>query len=141
MSHSSKPSAQCLTPILYVRDFREATQYYTKKLLFDLRWQWGKPPCFGCVRLGNVEVFFCVKAQGRPGTWMSVFMDDVDDYFERISEAGVVPGETPFVAIINEVLAEKCFPNANPIGRKLRTFLGNRPCEIVGVVANTRTRC
>jgi putative ABC transport system permease protein len=51
-----------------------------------------------------------------------------------------VPGETPFVAIINEVLAEKCFPNANPIGKKLRTFpWQNRPCEIVGVVANSRT--
>ena len=51
-----------------------------------------------------------------------------------------VPGETPFVAIINEAMAEKCFPNANPIGRKLRAFpWGNRPCEIVGVVANTRT--
>jgi putative ABC transport system permease protein len=37
-------------------------------------------------------------------------------------------------------LAEKCFPNANPIGKKLRSFpWANRPCEIVGVVANTRT--
>jgi len=51
-----------------------------------------------------------------------------------------VPGETPFVAIINEAMADKCFPNANPIGRKLRAFpWANRPCEIVGVVANTRT--
>jgi putative ABC transport system permease protein len=51
-----------------------------------------------------------------------------------------VSGETPFVAIINEALAKKLFPNANPIGRKLRTFpWANRPCEIVGVVANTRT--
>ena len=88
MSFPAKPSAQCLTPILYVRNFREATQYYTKKLLFDLRWQWGKPPSFGCVGLGNVEIFFCLKAQGHPGTWMSIFMDDVDDYFERIGKTG-----------------------------------------------------
>ena len=88
MSHPAKPSAQCLTPILCVRDFREATQYYTKKLLFDLRWHWGKPPSFGCVGLGNAEIFFCLKAQGHPGMWMSFFMDDVDGYFERISKAG-----------------------------------------------------
>jgi hypothetical protein len=51
-----------------------------------------------------------------------------------------VPGETPFVAILNEAMAEKYFPNVNPIGRKLRAFpWGNRPYEIVGVVANTRT--
>lgn len=51
-----------------------------------------------------------------------------------------VPGETPFVTIINEALAEKWFPNANPIGKKLRAFpWEKRPCEIIGVVANTRT--
>jgi catechol 2,3-dioxygenase-like lactoylglutathione lyase family enzyme len=77
-----------LTPILYVRDFREATEYYTRKLSFDLRWDWGKPPSFGCVALGNVEIFFCLKAQGQPGMWMSIFMDDVDDYGERIRKAG-----------------------------------------------------
>jgi len=88
MSLHAKISAQCLTPILYVRDFREATHYYTKKLLFDLRWQWGKPPSFGCVSLGKVEIFFCLKAQGHPGTWLSVFMDDIDDYFDRITKMG-----------------------------------------------------
>lgn len=88
MNRDIKPSAQCLTPILCVRNFREATRYYTRKLFFDLLWDWGKPPSFGCVRLGNVEIFFCLKAQGQPGTWMSIFMDDVDDYFERISKAG-----------------------------------------------------
>jgi predicted enzyme related to lactoylglutathione lyase len=85
---SDKISAQCLTPILYVRDFREAINYYTRKLLFDLRWQWGKPPCFGCVSLGKVEIFFCLKAQGHPGTWLSIFIDDVDDYFQRIKKNG-----------------------------------------------------
>jgi predicted enzyme related to lactoylglutathione lyase len=88
MNHDTKPSAQCLTPILCVRDFREAKRYYTKKLFFDLLWEWDKPPSFGSVRLGNVEIFFCLQGQGQPGMWMSIFMDDVDDYFERISKAG-----------------------------------------------------
>jgi catechol 2,3-dioxygenase-like lactoylglutathione lyase family enzyme len=88
MSNSPKTSADCLTPILYVRDFREATNYYTKKLLFDLRWQWGQPPSFGCVSLGNVEIFFCLKAQGHPGTWLCISLDDVDKYFERITKLG-----------------------------------------------------
>ena len=72
-------SAQGLVPILHVRDFREATRYYTKKLFFDVLWEWDKPPSFGCVRLGNVEIFFCLRAQGHPGMWMSIFMDEVDD--------------------------------------------------------------
>jgi catechol 2,3-dioxygenase-like lactoylglutathione lyase family enzyme len=88
MSAHPRISAECLTPILFVRDFREAVNYYTKKLLFDLQWDWGKPPSFGCVSLGKVEIFFCLNGQGHAGTWMSIFMDDVDAYFERISKLG-----------------------------------------------------
>ncbi len=88
MNQDTKPSAQCLPPILCVRNFREATRYYTKKLFFDVLWEWDKPPSFGCIRLGNVEMFLCLQAQGQPGMWLSIFMDDVDAYFERIKRAG-----------------------------------------------------
>lgn len=84
----AKISANCLTPILYVRDFAEAMNYYTGKLLFQRLWDWGTPPSFGAVRLGNVEIFFCLKEQGHPGTWLSIFVDDVDDYFQRITKLG-----------------------------------------------------
>ena len=77
-----------LTPILYVRDFPEAMAYYTEKLLFQKLWEWGKPPTFGAVRLGNAEVFFCEGAQGHPGTWLSIFLGNVDEYHERITKRG-----------------------------------------------------
>jgi catechol 2,3-dioxygenase-like lactoylglutathione lyase family enzyme len=88
MIKPTKISTNCLTPILYVRDFREATEYYSRKLLFNVRWKWGKPPSFGCVSLDKVEIFLCLKGQGRPGTWLSIFMDDVDEYCERIGKLG-----------------------------------------------------
>src|SRR5215831_2620262 len=88
MSDHPKIAAHCLTPILYVRDFAEAMNYYTSKLLFEKLWDWGTPPSFGAVRLGNVEIFFCLRAQGCPGTWLSIFVDDVDDYFQRIKKLG-----------------------------------------------------
>ncbi len=81
-------SATGLTPILFVRDFEEAMGYYTEKLLFRKLWDWGDPPGFGAVALGDVEIFFCLKDQGQPGMWLSVFIDEVDDYFERISKLG-----------------------------------------------------
>lgn len=81
-------SAECLTPILYVQDFNKAVRYYTQKLLFELLWKWGKPPTFGCVKLDKVEIFFCEGGQGRPGTWMSIFLNDVDGYYERIKKLG-----------------------------------------------------
>src|ERR1041385_4455644 len=88
MKRSANPAAECLMPILCVRDFREATNYYTKKLGFDLLWQWGKPPTFGCVALGPVKIFLCLKGQGQPGMWMSIFMDDVDAYYDRLRRTG-----------------------------------------------------
>src|SRR5256885_6893796 len=88
MKNGAKISAECLTPILYVRDFAEAMNYYTQKLLFEKLWDWGEPPTFGAVRLGQVEIFFCLRDQGHPGTWLSIFVDDVDDYFERIKRLG-----------------------------------------------------
>src|SRR5437660_9076432 len=88
MSRGEKISAECLTPILYVRDFAEAMNYYTEKLLFEKLWDWGDPPDFGAVRLGNVEIFFCLGGQGHPGTWLTIFVDDVDNYCERITQLG-----------------------------------------------------
>jgi len=72
MSNAAKISAECLTPILYVRDFAEAMKYYTEKLLFDRLWEWGDLPDFGAVRLDKVEVFFCLGGPGHPGTWLSI---------------------------------------------------------------------
>ncbi len=88
MSAPDSIAAQALTPILYVRDFAEAMEYYTKKLLFRKLWDWGDPPGFGAVKLGQVEIFFCLKGQGQPGTWLSIFMDEVDAYHERIASLG-----------------------------------------------------
>jgi catechol 2,3-dioxygenase-like lactoylglutathione lyase family enzyme len=95
MSNDANPSAKCLTPILYVRDFAEAMSYYTEKLLFKRLWDWGNPPTFGAVGLGKVEIFFCLGGQGHPGSWLSIFVDDVDDYFERIKRLGAEVVQEP----------------------------------------------
>src|SRR5512138_948456 len=76
MNTEAPISTESLTPILYVRDFKEAMDYYTGKLLFKRLWDWGVPPTFGAVRLGQVEMFFCEGAQGHPGTWNMIFIDD-----------------------------------------------------------------
>lgn len=88
MSIDASISAACLTPILFVRDFSEAMEYYTRKLLFEKLWEWGDPPTFGAVRLGKVEIFLSEGAQGHPGTWLCIFLDNVDEYFARITTLG-----------------------------------------------------
>jgi catechol 2,3-dioxygenase-like lactoylglutathione lyase family enzyme/transposase len=81
-------SAECVTPILYVKDFVAARTYYVEKLLFDVAWEWDSPPTFGCIRLDKVEIFLSQGGQGKPGTWLCIFLDDVDRYYERIKRLG-----------------------------------------------------
>jgi len=66
----------------------------------------------------------------RPG-------DNLQDWKSWVDLA---PGETPFVCIVNQAMAERYFQNSNAVGRILRVSpWRKRPCEVVGVVANTRT--
>jgi len=74
-----------------------------------------------------------------------------EDYFKLLGQA-LVAGRnfrstdnrdtpaTTSVAIINQAMADRYFPQANPVGKKLWSF-GRRdnPNEIIGVVANSRT--
>jgi putative ABC transport system permease protein len=48
--------------------------------------------------------------------------------------------DTTIVAVINQAMADRYFPQANPVGKKFWGF-GRRdnPTEIIGVVANSRT--
>lgn len=67
-----------VTPILNVNNLLASMDYYVNKLGFCKRWAWGEPPTFGCVARDKVSIFLCEGAQGRPGTWMMIFVDDVD---------------------------------------------------------------
>lgn len=63
--------------------------------------------------------------------------DNLQDWKSRVDPA---PGEAPYVCLVNQAMAERYFPNSNAVGRIMRVSpWRKRPCEIVGVVANTRT--
>lgn len=95
MSNPNKIPAEGLTPILHVRDLGEAMTYYTQKLLFERLWDWGDPPDFGAVRLGKVEIFFSQRKPAGPGSWLCIFLDDVDGYCQRIKQLGAEVIEEP----------------------------------------------
>jgi catechol 2,3-dioxygenase-like lactoylglutathione lyase family enzyme len=70
-----------VVPMLNVRNFAASVDYYVNKLGFAKKWDEGTPPTFGCVWRDNIEIFLCEGGQGQPGTWMSIFIDDVDALF------------------------------------------------------------
>jgi catechol 2,3-dioxygenase-like lactoylglutathione lyase family enzyme len=84
-----------LTPILYASDFARSMDYFVDKLGFRKLWDWGTPPTFGGVGRDHVELFLSLGAQGQPGTWMSVFVHDVDDLHEELVRRGAVIKSAP----------------------------------------------
>lgn len=95
-------------PILYSANVRNSLNYYTEKLGFTEKWEWGDPPDFGGVVRDEVQIFFCETGQGNPGTWLSVFMEDVDAYYEDIKARGAkilsVPDDKPW--FVREMLVQ-----------------------------------
>ena len=43
------------------------------------------------------------------------------------------------VAIINRAIADRFFPNENPVGKRIRMWWGQAPIEIIGVVGSVRS--
>ncbi len=82
-------------PILNVRDVAASLAYYVDVLGFEEPWHWGHPPTFGGVRSGDHEIQFCLDGQGSPGTWMAVWVDDVDALHERLRTRDVDVRQAP----------------------------------------------
>src|SRR5689334_21499629 len=75
-------------PILYSSDISKSIQYYKEVLGFKDSWEWDDPPTFGGVSKDLVQLFFCKEAQGHPGTWLAINVDNVDEYYESIRAKG-----------------------------------------------------
>jgi hypothetical protein len=86
---------ECAIPILNMKSLAASMDYYVNKLGFEKKWDWGEPSNFGCVKRGKVEIFLCEGAQGRPGTWMSIFLQDVDALYKEYQKRGTIIREPP----------------------------------------------
>lgn len=95
----SKTASQCkfegLTPILNVKHIPESIDYYVNRLGFAKDWDWGEPPTFASVSRGSVCIFLCEGAQGQSGTWISIFVDNVDALYEAYQAQGAIIRQAP----------------------------------------------
>jgi predicted enzyme related to lactoylglutathione lyase len=74
--------------ILYSSDIKRSIDYYMNVLGFQESWTWGHPADFGGIVKDDVEIFFCLEGQGNKGTWQSIIVEDVDEYYETIKNKG-----------------------------------------------------
>ena len=82
-------------PILNVKSVPASLDYYVETLGFRKAWDWGTPPTFACVHRDEVSIFLCQDGQGGPGTWISVFLHDVDALHEEYKRRGAVIRQAP----------------------------------------------
>ena len=89
-----------VVPILNVKNVPASIAYYVDKLGFEKKWDWGSPPDFACVGRDQIEIFLCQGGQGAAGTWMSIFVQDIDalyaDYKERGAIIRIPPTDYPW---------------------------------------------
>ncbi|MEM6990447.1 MAG: VOC family protein [Myxococcota bacterium] len=78
----------CTTPIFRVSDIRASLRQYREDFGFTVAWTWGDPVGFAAVRRGHSELFFCDDCQGNFGTWVTMFVDDVDQLHAEYQERG-----------------------------------------------------
>lgn len=86
---------EAAVPILNVANVPDSIAYYVDALGFELDWEWGSPATFACVVRDNVRIFLCQGAQGAKGTWISVFVDDVDELYAQYTESGAIIRQAP----------------------------------------------
>ena len=104
----------------------------------------GSQPIFGFNSSGSFRIDG--QPEPQPGQWPEVFFEGVSaQYFEsygirlssgRVFTSGDQAGKTE-VIIINETLAQRFFPNENPIGKRIgRPGQDPRWMEVVGVASD-----
>jgi ankyrin repeat protein/uncharacterized glyoxalase superfamily protein PhnB len=118
---------ELIVPILSVRNISASIEYYVDKLGFQKKWEWGDPVDFACVGRNQVDLFLSLSAQGGPGTWMSIFVQDIDALYETYKKTGAIirkpPADYPWGAreMTVEDLDGHCFRMSGDGGGEYRS--------------------
>jgi uncharacterized glyoxalase superfamily protein PhnB len=110
------PRFERVNPILCVSDVVASMTYYIEKLGFGHGFAWGDPVTFGSVARDGVEVMFCLDGQGAPGTWFTIWVDDVDILFSEFTERGSDIRQPP----VNQIWGVREMNVADPDGHRIR---------------------
>jgi predicted enzyme related to lactoylglutathione lyase len=68
-----------------VRDVAASRRYYIETLGFSLEWDAGS---MIAVSRDRKSIMLCQGAQGRPGTWLWIGVEDADAFFAEFSANG-----------------------------------------------------
>ena len=83
------PEVECIVPILRVRRLRDSLRYYVEALGFEPEWGAEEGSTMASVGRDGRSIMLCEGAQGQPGTWVWIGVEDIGPLYERFARAGV----------------------------------------------------
>ncbi len=86
-SLSSRVGFENIVPILSVRDLAASIEYYTRVLGFGVEWQ---DIAMVSVSRDGRAIMLCEGAQGSPGTWVWIGVEDAAAIFEEYRSRGAI---------------------------------------------------
>lgn len=82
------PEVECIVPILRVRSLADSLRYYVEVLGFQVEWGAEEGSAMASVGRDRRSIMLCEGAQGQPGTWVWIGVDDVGPLHDRLSRRG-----------------------------------------------------
>jgi uncharacterized glyoxalase superfamily protein PhnB len=74
-------AVECVIPILRVRSLAVSVEHYVSVLGFTVDWQ--EPGAMASVSRDGHAIMLCEGAQGNPGTWVWIGVEDVERLHEE----------------------------------------------------------
>jgi len=85
----SAPLVECIVPILRVKSLAASVRYYREVLGFSLDWGDAETDSMVSVSQNGQAIMLCQGAQGQPGTWIWIGVDDIAPLFADLERKGV----------------------------------------------------
>lgn len=82
------PEVECIVPILRVRSLKQSLRYYVDVLGFEPEWGAEEGSTMASVGRDGRSIMLCEGAQGQPGTWVWIGMEDILPLYQRLSGRG-----------------------------------------------------
>ena len=89
------PEVECIVPILSVRRLGDSLRYYTEVLGFVAEWGAEEGSTMASVVRDGHSIMLCEGAQGRPGTWVWIGIEDIGPLYDGLSRRGAKIRQAP----------------------------------------------
>jgi len=86
---------ECIVPILRVRSLKDSLRYYTEVLGFQPEWGGEEASTAASVGRDGCSLMLCEGAQGQPGTWVWIGVEDIRPLYDLLSRRGATIRQKP----------------------------------------------